>query len=90
MPVFSLNHFSGKSSVPTDYTYISWQHTLICCLDTGVWKHRSTIIPDSVTRETRATLEFSFGNHDHKQERSLLKVLEEGNYVRRALIVFLH
>lgn len=47
-------------------------------------------IPDSVTRETRATLEFSFGNHDHKLERSLLRVLEEGNYVRCGLIVFLH
>ena len=38
-------------------------------------------IPDSVTRETRATVEFSFGNHDHKLERSL-KVLEERNYVK--------
>lgn len=47
-------------------------------------------IPDSVTRETRATLEFSFGNHDHKLEGSLLRVLEEGNYVRRGLVVFLH
>lgn len=46
-------------------------------------------IPDSVSRETRATLEFSFGNHDHKLERSL-KVLEERNYVRHGLVVFLH
>lgn len=47
-------------------------------------------IPDSVTKETRATLEFSFGNHDHKLERNLLKVLEDEKYVRHGLIVFLH
>lgn len=47
-------------------------------------------IPDSVTKETTATLEFSRGNHDHKPERNLLRVLEEEKYVRHGLIVFLH
>lgn len=47
-------------------------------------------IPDSVTKETGATLEFSFGNHDHKPERNLLRVLEDEKYVRHDLIVFLH
>lgn len=47
-------------------------------------------IPDSVTKKTRATLEFSLGNHDQKQQRNLLGVLEQEKYVRHSLIIFLH
>lgn len=46
--------------------------------------------PDSVTKKTRATLEFSLGDHDPKLLGNLLGVLEQEKYVRHSLIISLH
>lgn len=60
---------SVKSGLPTDYISISWWHKAMCCLDTDIWEHRSTIYTWFCYWENQGNLEFSFGNHDYKLEK---------------------
>lgn len=62
-----------ESGLPADYTSISWWHTVMCCLDTDIWEHRSTIYTWFCYWENQGNLEFSFGNHDYKLEKKSIK-----------------